>query len=459
MPAPLPADLHAMKQYFGSGATQSYGFRIEQLKRLRDAIIRHEEQIAAALFADLHKSPEEAWVTETGLVLNELKYAIKKLRRWMKPQRAKTNLLNFPSRSRILSEPYGTVLIIAPWNYPLQLLFSPLVGALAAGNCVVLKPSEFAKHTERLMEQIITGIFPKEYVYYAKGEGAKIIPDMMNGFDFNYVFYTGGTRVGKEIYKMAADKLIPVTLELGGKSPCVVTAKANLKVSARRIAFAKFSNAGQMCVAPDYVLVHDSVQQEFLNELKQVVQSFFGDDPSRSDAFGRIINEQQFDRISGYLQQGEISAGGKSNRSQLYISPTILTGVSSDDPVMKEEIFGPVLPVLTYTTEQSARDIISQNPDPLAFYIYSSDHDDATSWLQAVASGGACVNNCSLHVANHHLPFGGRGYSGMGKYHGRFSFETFSHQKAVLKTPLWFDPKMKYPPFTGKLSLFKKVIG
>ncbi|RYZ15347.1 MAG: aldehyde dehydrogenase family protein, partial [Sphingobacteriales bacterium] len=282
--------LQEMKAYFDSGATQSYAFRIEQLKRLNAAIVLHEREIAEALFQDLHKSEEEVWVTETGLVLNELNFAIRKLRSWMKPQRVSTNLLNFPSRSSVLAEPHGVVLIISPWNYPFQLLFSPLVGALAAGNCVVLKPSEFAPHTAAVMGRIIADVFQPQHVCYVEGEGHEVIPALMNKFTFNYVFYTGGTAVGKAIYKMAADKLTPVTLELGGKSPCVVSAHADLKVAAKRIAFAKFSNAGQMCVAPDYVLVHESVKAQFVDLFTQTITGFFGADPAQHENFGRIIN-------------------------------------------------------------------------------------------------------------------------------------------------------------------------
>jgi aldehyde dehydrogenase (NAD+) len=281
---------------------------------------------------------------------------------------------------------------------------------------------------------------------------------MMNNFRFDHVFYTGSTAVGRLVYKMAADKLTPVTLELGGKSPCVVESDADMNVAARRIAVTKFSNAGQMCVAPDYVLVHESKKDELIGKLKKALHKFFGDRPEESYSYGKIINEQQFDRIAGYLDEGTIMHGGRMDRSKLFIEPTILTGVAIDSPVMKEEIFGPVLPVLTFNSSQDAKAIIARNPNPLSFYIYTSSSSKEKEWLASVPAGGVCINNSSWHLTNHHLPFGGRGASGSGHYHGRYTFETFSHLKAVMKTPTWFDPDIKYPPFKGRLRLFKWVI-
>jgi aldehyde dehydrogenase (NAD+) len=450
--------LSALRRYYDSGATRSYAFRKEQLKKLKRAILAHEQDLYDALHKDLKKSPEETWVTETGLVIAELNAAISNLRSWMEPERVSTNLLNLPSGSRILREPLGVVLIIGPWNYPFHLLINPLIGAIAAGNCVVLKPSEFAPATEVVMQQIIEETFPPEYILYVMGEGQQVIPAMMNHFTFDHIFYTGSTVVGKIIYKMAAERLVPVTLELGGKSPCVVEGDANINVAARRIVMTKFSNAGQMCVAPDYVLVHASIQEPFIKAMKVALQKFFGDKPEECYNYGKIINTKQFDRIAGYLSQGIIIHGGKLNREQLFIEPTIITNVSNDAAVMKDEIFGPVMPLLAFTTTEEAKAIIDQNPNPLSFYIYTSSKKKEEEWLQRVSSGGACVNNSSWHLTNHHLPFGGRGTSGSGQYHGRYSFETFSHRKAVMKTPTWFDPAIKYPPFKGKLKIFKWVI-
>ncbi len=447
-----------MRVYFNSGKTQTYQFRKQQLLQLKSSLIRYEQDLYDALYKDLKKSPEECWVTENGIVLSELNYALKKLKSWMASDRVPTNLLNLPSSSKIMKEPLGVVLIIGPWNYPLQLLFNPLIGAIAAGNCVVLKPSEFAPATAAIMKKIVEEIFAKEYILFVEGEGGKVIPEMMNDFTFDHVFYTGSTAVGKIIYKMAAEKLVPVTLELGGKSPCVVESDANIKVAARRIAMTKFSNCGQMCVAPDYVLVHESQRAALVTELKKCILDFFGDKPEESYSYGKIINEKQFNRIVQYLQQGTIAYGGRTNKELLFIEPTILENIQLNATIMQEEIFGPVLPIIVFNNKAAAMEIIRQHKNPLAFYVFTSSSEKEKDWLQSVAFGGSCVNNASWHLTNHHLPFGGRGFSGTGSYHGKFSFDTFSHKKSVLKTPTWFDPSIKYPPFKGKLNLFKKVI-
>jgi len=452
------SSLEKMRQYFNSGATRQYHFRREQLKKLKAAILKYEEELYAALHTDLKKSKEESWVTETGMVIAELNAAIKNLRQWMEPDRTGTNLVNLPSTSRVMKEPLGVVLIIGPWNYPFQLLINPLVGAMAAGNCTVVKPSEFAPATDAVMKKIIEKTFAPEYILYVQGEGQTVIPEMMNNFSFGHVFYTGSTAVGKIIYKMAAERLVPVTLELGGKSPCVVEADANIKVAARRITMTKFSNAGQMCVAPDYVLVHESIKDKLLNGLKETVPKFFSDKPEENDNYGKMINEKQFNRVAGYLSNGTKLYGGRTDKENLFIEPTILTDVPLDSPVMNDEIFGPVLPVISYKTTEEAKAIIDRHPNPLSFYVYTSSRKKENEWLEAVPAGGACVNNSSWHLTNHHLPFGGRGFSGTGCYHGKYSFETFSHKKAVMKTPTWFDPSIKYPPFKGKLKLFKWII-
>jgi len=450
--------LNALRHHFASGATRPYAFRKQQLLALKKAIIAHEEEIYAALYADLKKSPEECWVTENGFVLSELDHAISWLSAWMEPESKSTNLLNLPSKSKVMKEPLGVVLIIGPWNYPFQLLLTPLIGAIAAGNCVVLKPSEFAPATDAVMQKIIESIFPKEYILYAPGDGATVIPAMMHHFSFDHVFYTGSTAVGKIIYRMAAERLVPVTLELGGKSPCVVTENAHIKVAANRIVVTKFSNAGQMCIAPDYVLVHASVKEQLIDAMKKKIVQFFSDQPKNSHEFGKIINEKQFNRLIGYLQDGKVVHGGDHDIQQLFIAPTLMESVSLDSSIMTDEIFGPILPVITYQTEEEALSIIQRNPNPLAFYVFSNQQKEAERWLDKVPSGAACINNASWHATNHHLPFGGRGFSGTGRYHGKYSFDTFSHEKAVLQTPTWFDPSMKYPPFKGKLKLFKKFI-
>jgi aldehyde dehydrogenase (NAD+) len=447
-----------MREYFETGVTKSYDFRKQQLLKLKATVQKYEIEIFEALHKDLHKSKEECWITENGFFLSELGVAVKKLSSWMKRVRVGTNLLNIPSSSYIMAEPMGVVLIISPWNYPFQLLLTPLIGAIAAGNCVVLKPSELAPATAALMKKIIDETFDPQYISYIEGDGATVVPELMNNFIFDHVFYTGSTAVGKSIYELAAKNLVPVTLELGGKSPCIVEADADVKTAAKRIAMPKFSNAGQMCVAPDYLLVHHSIKDELVNELKKVIHNFFGDDAQKSDFFGRIINDKQFTRLEKYLSSGKLLAGGKTDKANLYIEPTLLEIDNVLDPIMQEEIFGPVLPILSFTDMEEALKIIKQHKNPLAMYVFTSSAEKEIKWLNAVPFGGGCINNASLHLTNHKLPFGGRGASGMGSYHGKFSFDTFSHKKAVMKTPTWLDLALKYPPYTGKLNLFKKAI-
>ncbi len=450
--------MERMRQFFESGKTRSYAFRREQLIKLKNAVRKFEEPLHEALYAVLKKSPEECWVTETGFLQAELSNAIKNLKRWMQPELVPTNLLNIPSSSRVMKEPLGVVLIIGPWNYPLMLLLTPLVGAIAAGNCAVIKGSEFAPATASVIRQMMEENFDKEYIFFQDGDGATEIPAMMNHFSFDHVFYTGSTAVGKIIYRMAAERLVPVTLELGGKSPCVVESDAHIKVAARRIVQTKFSNAGQMCVAPDYVLVHAGIKEKLVAALKEAIGRFYGEQPEESYNYGKIINEKQFSRLIAYLDQGTIVHGGRTDKQRLFIEPTILDNVPLDAPVMQDEIFGPVLPLIPFQTSEEALAVIAKHKNPLAFYVFTSNSRTEKKWLEGVAFGGGCVNNASWHLTNHHLPFGGRGFSGTGHYHGRYSFETFSHKKAVMKTPAWFDPAIKYPPFKGKLKLFKWVI-
>ena len=447
-----------MRRYFDSGITKTYDFRKQQLIKLKQAVSKHEQAFHDALYSDLKKSPEECWVTETGFLIAEINNTIKHLKQWMEPETVATNLLNLPSKSYVLSDPLGVILIIGPWNYPLQLLFTPMVGAIAAGNCVVLKSSEVAPATAAVMQQLIRETFEEQYIQIVEGDGAVVIPEMMNNFTFDHVFYTGSTVVGKIIYKMAAERLVPVTLELGGKSPCIVEDDANIKVAARRIAMTKFSNAGQMCVAPDYVLVHSSKKEALVTALKNTIQQFFGDKAEESYNYSKIINERQFNRLTNYLQQGKIVHGGRTDAAKLFIEPTIVEDIAPGSTIMIDEIFGPILPIISFNTAEEAKAVIAKNPNPLAFYVFTSSRKKEAEWLTGVAFGGGCINNASWHLTNHHLPFGGRGFSGTGHYHGKYSFETFSHKKAIMKTPTWFDPSIKYPPFKGKLKLFKWVI-
>ncbi|MFM2338127.1 MAG: hypothetical protein RL115_1320 [Bacteroidota bacterium] len=450
--------LEKLRQYFNSGATRSYSFRKAQLKKLKSAILRHENELYTALASDLKKSKEETWVTEIGMVLAELRNAIRYLANWMEPERAPTTFVNFPSASKIVKEPLGVVFIIGPWNYPFQLLFNPLIGAMAAGNCAVLKPSEFTPATNAVMKVIIEETFADNYIQFIEGNGEVIVPAMLSAFQFDHIFFTGSTMVGKLIYSMAAEKLVPVTLELGGKSPCVVESDANIKVAARRIAVAKFSNCGQMCVAPDYILVHTSVKEKLINALKKSIIDFFTEQPATDYNYGKIINEKQFNRLAAYMADGEVVHGGRIDKEKLFIEPTLLINIKAGAAIMKDEIFGPLLPILSFNTAAEAKAIIAQHPNPLSFYIFSSSNKKQQQWLCDVPAGGMCINNCSWHLTNHHLPFGGRGFSGTGSYHGIYSFLTFSHKKAVMKTPTWFDPSIKYPSLKGKLKLFKWVV-
>jgi aldehyde dehydrogenase (NAD+) len=451
-------NLPAVRRFFNSYKTFDYSFRKQQLQKLKDAVLHHEQDLYEALYADLKKSPEESWVTEIGFLVAEINHTLKHLHRWMKPDKVSTNLMNLPARSFIYKEPLGVVLIIGPWNYPLQLLFTPLVGAIAAGNCAVIKASEYAPATSAVMKRIIEENFSGEYICFVEGEGATVVPQMINQFRFDHIFYTGSIPVGKSIYELAAKQLVPVTLELGGKSPCVVESDANIGVAAKRIALATFSNAGQMCVAPDYVLVHQSVKDEFVAALKETIRRFFSEDPSANYGYGKIINEKQFHRLIAYLQDGKIVYGGNYDAAKLYIEPTIIEDAPLDSPLMGEEIFGPILPVLSFSSFEEAKSIIEHNSNPLAFYIFTESFERQKQWLEKIPFGGGCVNNASWHLTNFNLPFGGRGNSGIGAYHGSYSFDVFSHRKSVMKTPTWFDPKIKYPPFNGKLKLFKKLI-
>jgi aldehyde dehydrogenase (NAD+) len=451
-------DLPAIRDYFESGHTRSYSFRRQQLQLLKQTVLKYEKEIGDALYRDLRKSPEEAYATETGMVLAEINVLLKNLRKWMKPTKARTNLMNFPSSGKIHHVPLGVVLIVSPWNYPLQLLLIPLAGAIAGGNCAVVKPSELAPATAMILQKIIGEIYPGNYIQVRLGDGAGVVPAMMESFRFDHIFYTGSIQVGRAIYQLAAKDLIPVTLELGGKSPAVVESDADLRTSARRIAVGKFSNAGQTCVAPDYLLVHESVYDAFLGELQSALRLFYGDHPQHSGSYGRIINNNRFDKLSGYLAQGKILVGGETDRSDLFIAPTVLGEVSPDSPVMKEEIFGPILPVYPFKTMEEALTLIKRNPDPLAFYVFTAGVEKERAWIESLAFGGGCVNNTVWQFANHHFPFGGIGSSGIGAYHGRHSFLTFTHAKPMLKTPVWFDPKIKYPPLQGKLKWFKRII-
>ena len=447
--------LDQQRRYFNNGHTRSYEYRIEQLKKLQQGLQQNEQAIFDALQKDLGKSNLESYVTELGLVLAEIRLHIKKLKGWMRPHRIGTNLLNLPSTTKIYYDPLGVVLIIAPWNYPFQLLMAPLVGAISAGNCVVLKPSEMTPATEALVEKIISENFDPQYIAVVKGDGAVAVPALMNNFRFDHVLFTGSIAVGKAVYEMAAKQLVPVTLELGGKSPAIVCADADLKTAAQRIAFGKWINAGQTCIAPDYVLVAHTVKSQFIKELKTVIASFYGD-AAKSNDYGKIVNTKRMEKLIGYLADGDIIEGGDYDKNQLHLAPTLLDNVAPSARIMTEEIFGPILPILSFTDNEDALKIVKQNSHPLAFYLFTTNAETERWWMERVPFGGGCVNNTLLHYANDNVAFGGIGNSGIGGYHGKHSFYTFTHAKAVLKTPNWFEPRLKYPPFgKGSMKLFR----
>ncbi len=445
-------DYSFMRQFFVSGATHSYSFRIAKLKALKKAIEKYEDALAEALFNDLHKSKEEAFMTEIGFLYAEISHTIKHLQNWILTQNVSTPSAIMPSSSKVLRVPLGVVLIIAPWNYPLQLLLCPLVGAIAGGNCAIIKPSEVTPHTSAVVSQLIRETFDSKFITVIEGDGAVIVPEIMKKHRFDHVFFTGSTAVGREIAKLAANKLVPVTLELGGKSPCIVDKDVELKTAAQRITWGKFTNAGQTCVAPDYLLVHEDRKDELIAGIKHSIDKFYGTDPKSSADYGRIVNERRFDKLTAYLGQGEVISGGEISKSDLYFSPTLMQNVSLDAPVMSEEIFGPILPVFSYKTSEEAIKIINRNANPLALYIFTKNKKVEQLYTSNVEFGGGCINNTLVHLGNPGLPFGGVGNSGVGAYHGKFSFDTFTRPKAILKSATWIDPSIKYPPYRGKLK-------
>lgn len=447
-----------MKDHFESGITRSYSFRRDQLLKLRSVLLKYEKEIYEALYEDLRKCPEEVYASELGLVLSEIKTTLRYLKQWMEPKTVPTEMVNLPSSCKIYRDPLGVVLIIGPWNYPLQLMLTPLVGAIAGGNCVLLKPSEYAGATSSLITKMITEIFPQEYVKVVEGEGAIVIPQLMNDFRFDYIFYTGSVPVGKLIYKAAAEQLIPVTLELGGKSPGIVEADANLNVAARRLTLGKFLNAGQTCVAPDYVLVHESAKDKLVMQMKIAIEKFYSAESSESYGYGRIINEHRFDKLISYLQTGTILYGGRHDRSRRWIEPTIMENISPDSPLLNEEIFGPILPFHTFSNTDEAMRVVKQNPNPLALYLFTNSSKKQKHWIENTPFGGGSINETAWYFANKSFPFGGVGNSGIGAYHGKYSFETFTREKPVMKSPTWLDPDIKYPPLKGKLKLYKMFI-
>lgn len=446
-----------LRQFFESGATRSYAFRKQQLQNLRKGIQRYEDKITAALYKDLHKNTEESYTTEIGFSYTEISYVLRHLKEWMQPQKVDTPLVLFPSSSKIVRDPFGIAFIVAPWNYPFQLCIAPLIGAIAGGNCAIVKPSEFTPHTSAVVKEMIESCFPENYIKVVEGDGAEVVPYVIaSGID--YVFFTGSIPVGRIVAKQAADKLIPYTLELGGKSPCIVDEDADIKTAAARIVWGKFTNAGQTCVAPDYLLCHANIKDRLLTEIKKCIEQFYSNQPSASYDYGRIVNAKHFQRLVSYLHNGTIIYGGETDEQQLYIQPTILDNVTLNDAVMQEEIFGPIFPVISFNTKEEALALIKQNHSPLALYIFSNNKKFQQYFTEQVSFGGGCINNTLVHLGNAALPFGGVGNSGSGQYHGRYSFECFTRPKSILQTANWLDPSIKYPPYKGKLRLLKMLM-
>jgi aldehyde dehydrogenase (NAD+) len=456
-PQTIAEILQKQRDFFQTGITKDLEFRLAQLQKLKQAIVQHQTEIVQALQADLHRAAAESYGTEIILILNEIDSAIKNLKKWARPQKVSTSIEQFPASSQIQPEPLGAVLIIAPWNYPFQLTFSPLVGAIAAGNVVLIKPSECSVHSSQVIANIIAKSFDAAYITVLEGD-AETSQNLL-AEQFDHIFFTGGTAIGKVVMAAAAKYLTPVTLELGGKSPCIVDRDINLEYTARRIVWGKFLNAGQTCVAPDYLLVHTSIKQTLLTAIAQAIQEFYGANPEKSPDYARIINRKQFDRLVQLLQAGTICIGGDRNPDDCYIAPTVIDRVSWTDPIMQSEIFGPLLPILEYQDVSDAIALINHQPKPLALYLFSQNQALQQRVLQETTSGGVCINDTLMQAATATLPFGGVGTSGMGRYHGKASFETFSHYKSVVKRSFVFDLKFRYAPYEGKLKWLKKLVG
>lgn len=442
------------KKYFSSQQTKNVAFRIEQLKKLKSTILNFEKQIAEALYKDLKKSYEEAYLTEISIVLSEIDYHIKNLNTWTKPQPVSTPMHLLPSNSKIIFEPLGLALIISPWNYPFQLVINPLIGAISAGCCAIVKPSPYTPEVAKILDLIIKNTFDEEYVSIAQGD-REVNTHLLNQ-RVDVIFFTGSPALGKVVMSAAAKNLTPVILELGGKSPCIVDKDANISIAAKRIIWGKTINAGQTCIAPDYVFVHKDVKEELIEKMKLAISDMYSKDIQQNNYYPRIVNQNAFKRLVSYLGNANVRIGGEVNEADKFIAPTVIDNVSFDDPIMQDEIFGPILPLITFTTIDEATDYINANEKPLAFYYFGTD-TKAQQVLANTSSGGGCINDTLMHIANHNLPFGGVGNSGLGKYHGRGSFLAYSNQRAIISTPTWIDMPFKYPPFKY-FKLIKKIL-
>ena len=442
----LESLVEKQRAYFAEGKTLPIEGRIRALNRLEQAIKNREEELCRALKADLGKSRIESYMCEVGLTLSELGYVKRHLRSWSRDKRVRTPLAQFHARSFTVQEPYGVVLVMSPWNYPVLLTLEPLIGALAAGNCCVVKPSAYSPETSAVMASILREIFPEEYV--AVVEGGRQENQGLLAQRFDYIFFTGGVNVGKLVMEKASAHLTPVTLELGGKSPCVIDESANLKLAARRLAFGKYLNCGQTCVAPDYVLVHEKVKERFLEYVKEEITHMYGRKPLENPDYGKIINRKHFDRLLGLIDESKLVFGGESSEETLQIAPSVLDRVTPEDAVMQEELFGPLLPLLTVRSMDEALAFVNARPKPLAFYIFTQNKSVEQMFLRRASFGGGCVNDTIIHLATSAMGFGGVGNSGMGSYHGKKSFETFSHEKSIVKKYTWLDLPMRYQPYT-----------
>jgi len=448
--------IQQQQAYFQTGETRSVQFRLKQLRKLRDVVVQNEALIFEALKTDLHKSEFESYATEIGFVLEELSYHIRNLKKWAKPRRVKNPITNFPASSYITFEPKGNVLIMAPWNYPFQLVFVPLIGAIAAGNTVLVKPSEISVATAKAIKKMLNHAFESNYIEVVIGgpETGKALLEQ----EFDHIFFTGSQRVGKIVLESAASKIIPVTLELGGKSPCIVDEFVNVKQTARRIIWGKLINAGQTCIAPDYLLVHENIKSELLKELVGAIQQFYGESPEENDEYPRIISKTEMERLVSLLKDADIYYGGHYNKETRYFEPTILNHVTFELAVMQSEIFGPILPVVNYKNLDQLLEMLKMRPDPLALYLFSKNRKHVKKILNQVPAGGVTINDTIMHFANNKLPFGGTGSSGMGKYHGQHSFELFSNTKPVVYKATWLDIPLRYPPFRNKLKYVRNLM-
>lgn len=434
----------------------SISYRKEKLNLLLNCIRKYENEIVSALYNDFKKPEFEAIVTETSYVISDLKHTLKNINKWARPKRVFPSLLNFPSSDSILSEPYGKVLIIAPWNYPFQLAFCPLIAAVAAGNQVVLKPSELTPNTSKIISKIVAEVFDKNHVEVREG-GIEIAQQLLNQ-RWDYIFFTGSVAVGKIVAKAAAEFMTPVTLELGGKNPCIIDANCNMKLTAKRIVWGKFLNAGQTCIAPDYLLVNSKIKPKIVTALIEEIRLAYGENPELSTDFPRIINNKNWLRLVELLKNEKILYGGQTNENDHYIAPTLLDEPKLESSVMKEEIFGPILPILSYDNEVEIESIISYYEKPLSLYVFSNNSAWAKKIMKTYSFGGGCINDTVIHFSNNRLPFGGVGYSGIGAYHGQLSFDTFSHKKSIVKKANWLDLPFRYAPYKNKINLLKKLL-